>query len=392
MITPDHEPNSANFAVPASAVPLSPGGEWLLTTLGREGWRAKSPLIVAAVLFACGVVAYLHQLRNGLAVTAMTDYFSWGIYIINFVFFIGISMAGSLISAILRLTNANWRHPITRMAEGITVFALIAAALMILVDMGRPDRFFHILRYGRLQSPILWDVFSLTTYLSGSILFLYLPLIPDFAILRDQGVRFAPWRQKLYRWFALGWTGTPEQHRRLDRAMVVMSIVIIPVAVSIHTVTAWLFGMTLRPGWHSTIIGPDFVVGAIYSGVAAVITIMALARWKFRLHDFVTREHFRKLGVLLLVLCAAYAYFTVNEYIGAIYTQEKTERDLVAAIFKGAYAGEFWSMAILGLVVPAILLSLPRTRTVAGVVTASLFANIGMWLKRFIIVFGAQLN
>jgi len=383
---PDLKSGASKLATGSAQAPLSAGGEWLIATLGWEGMHAKGSLAVAAALLAWGAVAYVHQLRQGLAVTAMTDYFSWGVYIINFVFFIGISMAGSLISAILRLTNADWRHPITRMAEGITVFALIAAALMIVVDMGRPDRFFHVLRFGRLQSPILWDVFSLSTYLTGSILFLYLPLIPDLAILRDQGERFAPWRRKLYCWLALGWTGAPEQHWRLNRAVTVMSVAIIPVAVSIHTVTAWLFGMTLRPGWHSTIIGPDFVVGALYSGVAAVISIMALARWKCRLQRFITPEHFRKLGLMLLILCATYAYFTVNEYIGAIYTQEKTERDLVATIFNGTYAGEFWTMAVAGLVVPGILLALPQTRTVPGIVIASVLANIGMWLKRFVIV------
>ncbi len=383
MKTPDQE---VCVAAEASPRGLSPGAQQLMALLDSESGLAKGSLVVAGAILAWGVVAYVHQFRHGLAVTAMNDYFSWGVYIINFVFFIGISMAGSLISAILQLIDAPWRHPITRMAEGITVFALIAAALMIVVDMGRPDRFWHILVYGRLQSPILWDVFSLSSYLAGSVLFLYLPLIPDLALLRDQGARFAPWRRRLYRWLALGWSGTPDQHRRLDRAMKVMSIVIIPVAVSIHTVTAWLFGMTLRPGWHSTIIGPDFVVGALYSGVAAVVTIMALARWKCRLENFVKPEHFRKLGLLLLVLCIGYAYFTVNEYIGAIYTQEKTEHDLVEAIFSGAYAREFWAMAIIGLVVPGIMLALPRTRTIAGIVTASVLVNIGMWLKRYIIV------
>jgi len=378
------EPEPVN--VPASAAPLSPGAESLLATLGQESWSAKATLAIAAALLGLGVVAYVYQLFHGLSVTAMTDYFSWGVYIINFVFFIGISMAGSLISAILRLTNISWRHPITRMAEGITVFALIAAALMIVVDMGRPDRFFHILLYGRMQSPILWDVFALSSYLAGSVLFLYLPLIPDLAILRDQGTRFAPWRRKLYRWLALGWTGSAEQHRRLDRGMKVMSIVIIPVAISIHTVTAWLFGMTLRPGWHSTIIGPDFVAGALYSGVAAVITIMALARWKCRLENYVTPEHFRKLGMLLLVLCVGYAYFTVNEYLGAFYTQVKTERELLQAVFNGPYVIQFGTMVIVGLVVPGILLALPQTRTVRGIVLASVLANIGMWIKRYIIV------
>ncbi len=386
MKKPDCDVYVACATAEASPAVLSPGARQLMAMLDGESGPAKGPFVIAGAIMAWGVVAYVNQLRHGLAVTAMNDYFSWGVYIINFVFFIGISMAGSLISAILRLIDAPWRHPITRMAEGITVFALIAAALMIVVDMGRPDRFFHILLYGRLQSPILWDVFSLSSYLAGSVLFLYLPLIPDLALLRDQGERFAPWRQKLYRWLSLGWSGTPDQHRRLDRAMKVMSIVIIPVAVSIHTVTAWLFGMTLRPGWHSTIIGPDFVVGALYSGVAAVLTIMALARWKCRLENFVKLEHFRKLGMLLLVLCVGYAYFTVNEYIGAIYTQEKTERDLVEAIFSGAYAREFWAMVVIGLVVPGIMLALPRLRTVAGIVTASVLVNIGMWLKRFIIV------
>lgn len=386
MNQPEPTPRTASEAGVAAPTRLSLGAQTIIATLGAESRPALASLVIAAALFLGGGVAYVHQLRHGLSVTAMTDYFSWGVYIINFVFFIGISMAGSLISAVLRLTGAHWRHPITRMAEGITVFALIAAALMIVVDMGRPDRFLHVLWYGRLQSPILWDVFSLSTYLAGSILFLFLPLVPDFALLRDEGARFAPWRQKLYRALALGWTGSPEQHRRLDRAMFVMSIVIIPVAVSIHTVTAWLFGMTLRPGWHSTIIGPDFVVGALYSGVAAVIAIMALARWKCRLEHYVTREHFRKLGLLLLVLCAAYAYFTINEYVGAVYTKEKTERELIEAVFHGSYGVQFWLMVVIGLVVPGVLLALPQTRTLPGIVTASLLANVGMWLKRFIIV------
>lgn len=358
----------------------------ILRTLGPLSRGGRLAMAFVALIFAWGVMAYMYQLRHGLAVTAMTDYFSWGVYIINFVFFIGISMAGSLISAILRLTGADWRRPITRLAEGVTVFALIGAALMILVDMGRPDRFFHVLRYGRLQSPILWDVFSLSTYLAGSVLFLYLPLIPDLAILRDQAERFSPWRRWLYTKLSLGWTGTPEQHHRLERAITVMSIVIIPVAVSIHTVTAWLFGMTLRPGWHSTIIGPDFVVGALYSGIAAVLTVMAYLRRKFHLEACITVEHFKRLGLLLLVLCAAYIYFVVNEYIGAVYTREGAERELVEAIFRGPFAAQFWTMAGVGLVAPFLLLALPWTRTVSGIVTASVLANIGMWLKRYVIV------
>jgi len=377
------ETRTPNATVTAKADSLLETG---LRELGPLSWRGICGLVLLAVIFAVGFAAFIHQLRHGLAVTAMTDYFSWGVYIINFVFFIGISMAGSLISAILRLTGAEWRKPITRMAEGITVFALIVAAFMIVVDMGRPDRFLYTIFYGRVQSPILWDVLSLTSYLAGSVLFLYLPLIPDFAILRDQGARFAPWRQKLYAKLALGWTGTPEQHHRLERVMLVMSIAIIPVAVSIHTVTAWIFGMTLRPGWHSTIIGPDFVVGALYSGIAAVITIMAILRSIYRLENFVTVEHFKKLSWLLLASGVAYAYFMVNEYMGAAYTNEKPEEELVAALFRGTYATQFQVMVGVGLLLPGILLVLPGTRNMGGIITASVLVNIGMWLKRYIIV------
>lgn len=375
-------PDSATAAETATLTLM----EVEVRAIGPLSTRGKWAVAILVLIFAWGFAAFIYQLRCGLAVTAMNDYFSWGVYIINFVFFIGISMAGSLISAILRLTGAEWRKPITRMAEAITVFALIVAAFMIVVDMGRPDRFLYVLRFARVQSPILWDVFSLATYLAGSALYLYLPLIPDFAALREMETRFPPWRRRIYSALSLGWTGTSAQHRRLERAIAVMAVVIIPVAISIHTVTAWLFGMTLRPGWHSTIIGPDFVVGALYSGIAAVITMMAVLRWVYHLETFITVEHFKKLALLLLASCVAYLYFVANEYIGAIYTNEATEKGLLDAIFSGHFSVQFWAMLWLGLVVPGVMLALPWTRNVRGIVIASVLVNIGMWLKRFIIV------
>ena len=357
----------------------------LIGTLGPMSRRLKAALVVLSLIVAAGMIAWSYQLWRGLAVTAMTDYFSWGIYIVDFVFFIGISMAGTLISAILRLSGAEWRRPITRMAEGITVIALVMAAVMIVADMGRPDRLWKVFVYGRFQSPIIWDVLSLTTYLAGSILYLYLPLIPDLAILRDHSATFSRWRRWLYTKLALGWRGTSQQHRTLERAVSIMAIVLLPVAISIHTVTAWLFGTTLRPGWHTTIMGPDFVVGALYSGIAAVLCVMALFRWMFHLERYITLEHFRKLSLLLLVSCFAYMYFVVNEYLGPGYTGG-AEQHVLSSIFSGAYAMEFWSMAVLGLVVPAAILVIPPFRTVKGIVIASLLVNVGMWLKRFVIV------
>jgi Ni/Fe-hydrogenase subunit HybB-like protein len=357
----------------------------MLASLGPPGVAHKSLVIGLVLIVAWAVVAYIHQLHIGLAATAMSDYFSWGVYIVNFVFFIGISMAGSLISAMLRLSNAHWRHPISRLAEAITVFSLMVAGPMIIIDMGRPDRLLHVIEYGRLQSPILWDILSLTSYLAGSFLYLYVPMIPDLAILRDTpGLSW--WRRILYRTLAMRWIGTAEQHRQLDRATSVMAIVILPVAVSIHTVTAWLFGMTLRPGWHSTIIGPDFVVGALYSGVAAVITAIVLFRYFLRLEALIPTDHLQKLAKLMFVFGLAYAYFVVNEHVGAAYTGESAERPLLDKMISGHYAIQFWSMVLVGLLLPLLMLVTPLGRSIRGITTAAVLVNIGMWLKRYIIV------
>ncbi|MCE9583422.1 MAG: polysulfide reductase NrfD, partial [Planctomycetes bacterium] len=214
-------------------------------------------------IMAFGAWAYFTQLRDGLGVTGLNRPIYWGMYIGNFVFFVSVSLAGTLISAILRVIHAEWRRPITRCAEVITVLALLMAVTNIFADMGRPDRLMFVMRYGRAQSPILWDELSINTYLAASSFYLYLPLIPDLAIIRDRKEgRF----KFIYRILALGYTGTPKQVHWLERIIGIMAILIIPIGVSVHTVTAWLFATTVQPVWHSTIYGPFFVVGALYTG------------------------------------------------------------------------------------------------------------------------------
>jgi Ni/Fe-hydrogenase subunit HybB-like protein len=359
----------------------------LIATLQPMTPRQKLWLAFFAAGCALGVVAFIYQCKVGLGATAMTNYFSWGVYIINFVFFIGVSHAGTLVSAILRVTGAEWRRPITRMAEGITVIALCIGAPMVVVDMGRPDRVLYVILHGRLQSPILWDVVSVTTYLTGSLLYLYLPMIPDLAILRDHP-GLTSWRRRLYRFMSIGWTGTPDQWRRLERGISAMAIVIIPVAISVHTVVSWIFGMTLRAGWHSTIFGPYFVVGAIFSGIAALITAMAAFTWYYSPHldRYLTLSVFKKLASLLLAVNLVYIYFTLSEYITMGYPSEGPDRRLLESLFFGQYAYLFWGMAIVGLFIPAILLALPWTRTLKGILTASILINVGMWVKRYVIV------
>jgi molybdopterin-containing oxidoreductase family membrane subunit len=244
-----------------------------------------------------------------------------------------------------------------------------------------------VLIHGRLQSPILWDVVSVTTYFTGSLMYLYIPMIPDLALLRDHP-ELAPWRRRLYRLMSLGWTGTADQWRRLEKSISAMAIVIIPVAISVHTVVSWIFSMTLRAGWHSTIFGPYFVVGAIFSGIAALLTAMAIFVQYFRPHldRYITMDVFKKLASLLLAVNLIYIYFTISEYLTMGYPSEGPDKRLLDSLFVGQYAGQFWFMAVIGLFIPAILLSLPWTRTMAGIVTAAVMINIGMWLKRYVIV------
>ncbi len=353
----------------------------------RPRWSTKGRLLVAALslVVAWGVFAWIHQVRTGLGVTGLNDRVSWGLYITNFVFFIGISHAGTLVSAILRLTGAEWRRPVTRLAEMITVVALAIGASMVVVDMGRPDRLANILRYPHLRSPILWDVLSISTYITGSLIYLFLPLVPDVARLRH-APSVGRLRRRVYSAMSLRWGGTPEQRARLQRAIGIMAIVIVPVAVSVHTVVSWIFGMTLRDGWNSTIFGPYFVVGAIFSGIAGIIVVMAIFRRAYHLEEFITERHFRYLGSLLLVLGLVYAYFTASEYITVGFKLRVGDDALLSALLVGRYAVLFWLFAIGGTIVPILLLSFRRTRTVPWIVTAAVLINAGMWLKRFVII------
>ena len=361
----------------------------LLFTLEPLGSRGRT--WITALLCVCGfaLFAYITQLVNGLRVTGMRDFVSWGVYMTNFVFFIGISHAGTLISAILRVTNAEWRRPITRMAEAITVFALIVGASMVIIDMGRPDRLLNVFRHGRLQSPILWDLCSITTYLTGSFLYLYVAMIPDMSIVaRNAQLRGRPgWLVRFYQALSLGYQNTPEQERRLNRALGAMAVIIIPVAVSVHTVVSWVFGMTLRPGWHSTIFGPYFVIGAIFSGTAAIITAMELFRRAYHLEQYLTLDHFRKLATLLLALTLLYTYFTLSEYLTTWYGGATVEARLLTLLMGGSpYGTAFWFWVLTGLFLPLGLLIMPSKRSLGAIITASILINIGMWLKRYLIL------
>ncbi|MBI2325109.1 MAG: polysulfide reductase NrfD [Chloroflexi bacterium] len=338
-------------------------------------------------VIAVGVFAYVRQVQEGLIVTGMRDRISWGVYIASFVFFIGISHAGTLLSAILRATKARWQLSVTRMAEFITVVALMVGALFPLIDLGRPDRILNVLLYGRWQSPLLWDVFAISTYLTGSTLYLYLPLIPDFALCRDRLGPSAPrWRRALFTVLALGWRGTPAQRRLLDRAITVMMIVIIPVAVSVHTVVSWIFAMSLRVPFNTTIFGPYFVAGAIFSGIAAIIVLMAVLRKLLHLEEWITRTQFVSLGYLMAAFTLIMGYANLNEYVTHGYKMEEGFVFHFDQLMTGPFMWPFWTYVVAGIALPGLLVLNPRTRTIPGITVAAVLVLVTMWIERYLIV------
>ena len=354
---------------------------WPIGRGDRKFWIA---VVVLGALVAAGIYAWVYQIQRGLWVTGLNQKVSWGFYIINCVFFIGMSYGGAMTSAILRLTNAKWRAPLTRLAEATAVAALLVGALYPIIDMGRPDRFVNILLYAQVGSPVVWDVVAISTYLVASLVFLYLPLIPDLATTRDS-LRMSR-LQRIYRILALGWRGTPGQERSLARGIGVMAVLIIPLAVSVHSVLAWLFAVTARSGWHSTIFAPLFVLAAMLSGVAAVILVIAAFRKVYGLQEFITAKHFRYLSYLLVALGAGYLYFMISEYLTEGYLLDQATAPLLESIFIGSYAPAFWGFTTIGLIFPLLLAAVPGRYTIGRACAASGLVIAGMWLKRFLIV------
>lgn len=362
----------------------------LLSPITRTGKKFYFTVTILLCIIALGVFAWIIQIRNGLGVTGLNRPVYWGFYITNFVFFIGISHAGTLISAILRLVHAEWRRAVTRSAEVITVLVLFFGVFNIFTDLGRPDRIYFTIVHAKFRSPLLWDVVSISTYLFCSSIYLFLPLIPDMAILRERFTGTA--RGFIYRILALGWEGTEKQWRVLEKAISFMAVLVIPIAVSVHTVVSYVFAMTIQPMWHSTIFGPYFVTGAIFSGIAALIIAMVIIRKSCHLEGYLKPVHFNNLGLLLLVMSLLWFYFTFTENLTSFYGDEPSHMAVFYAKLTGPYAPFFWTMVFCCLVLPVIILSNRKTRTIKGTMITSLAVIVGMWLERYTIVLPTLVN
>ena len=360
----------------------------IIADLLPQEFSKQGRIWVICLLFiaALGVFAYGSQLYYGLEVTAMRDYASWGIYISNFVFFVAISLVGSLITAVLRLTNVKWSTPLTRIAEIIAVSAITFASLIIIVDMGRPERFYNLFLHGRLQSPIIWDVIVITTYFFISLLLLYFPLLPDLKIMIGFKERNGKWLQKFYEFLGSFWKNKPEQFKITDKAINILAIAIIPVAFSIHTVTSWLFATTYRPGWDSTNFGAYFISGAFLVGAGGVVVAMYIFRKHYNLEKYITDDHFDRMGKVLVLLALLYLYFNFNEFLVPAFKMKKSEEEHLLGLFTGEFAPIFWFAIFTSMFIPIFILLFKKGRRPLPAFIAGILVVVGSWFKRFLIV------
>jgi len=342
------------------------------------------------IAFGACIFAYTIQLRKGLGVTGLRDITSWGMYIANFVFFVATSLVGMLISCVLGLAGAKWVKPIGRIAEIIAVAFAAVAGLVIVSDMGRPDRLPYVFLFGRVQSPILWDVSVVTTYFVLSLLLWFLPMIPDLAIAKTRLANRPVFLVKAYDILSFKWIHHEAQYKILNQAVRILLILVIPTAFAIHTVTSWLFAFTPRAGWDSTIFGPYFVSGAFVSGTAAVIIAMYFFRVNYNLKNYLTADHFEKMGRVLILVSVLYLYFNLNEFFVPGYKMKTQDAIHLKELFTGGHALLFWGVQLCGLVIPVFLMLFRSVRRPTPMLIISTIMLISAWLKRFLIVVPPQ--
>jgi Ni/Fe-hydrogenase subunit HybB-like protein len=352
-------------------------------TPGRGWWLFVGGL--SAVVLA-GVVAWIVQLVRGMGVAGYDDGVYWSVYIADVVTFIGVSYGGAVVSAILRLTGASWRAPLTRLAEGTAVVTVLIGSAFIIPHLGRADRLWELVTQPNMSSPVFWDFVAVMTYMTASVVFFFLPLVPDMAILRQGSPQLGPRRARLYKVVSRGWVGAPEQRRVLAGALGLVSILIIPLAVSVHSVLAWAFALTSPPWWHESIWAPYFVVAALYSGVALVILVLAGFRRGYHLEEFITEQHFVRLGFILATFSATYLYLTFADILPGAYVGEAGP----VAVFEGLLIGRsalwFWLWFVAAGLLPLLLVALPWTRNIWGVIVAAALVVPAMWIKRILMV------
>jgi len=378
-----HEPPSSK---PGSAPPDA--REAALRPFRRPGRGYWLLLAALTAVVALGAAAWIVQIRRGLGVSGFNDHSFWSIDLADVVTLIGVSYGGAVISAVLRLTGASWRAPLSRLAEGTAVVTVLIGGALIFPHLGRPERTWELVTRPNFSSPVFWDFVAISTYTIGSIIFFILPLFPDMAILHRTHRQQIGRRARLYAAVSRGWAGTPRQRSVLSGALGLTAIMIIPLAVSVHSVLSWAFSLVSRPWWHESIWAPYFVVAALYSGVALVILVVAGFRRAYHLERFITERHFVRLGFILAAFAGAYLYLTFADILPDAYVGERDTTAVFQLLLIGRFAPYFWTFVVAAGLLPLLLVAIPRTRTVPGMVTAAAFVVPAMWLKRMIMVTG----
>ena len=354
---------------------------------GRGYW-AVIALLIAGVL--TGAACWAYQIAVGVGVAGMNNPVAWGTYLINFVFWVGIAHSGTLISAILHLFRAGWRNPIARAAETMTVFAVCTAGLFPFIHLGRMWLVYYMIPiptqrtlWPNFQSPLMFDVVAISTYLTVSSLFWYTGMRPDLAIIRD---RATGTRKKIFTVLSLGWTGAHEQWRHYTRAYLFFAALATPLVISVHSVVSWDFALGVIPGWHTTIFAPYFVAGAIHSGLAMVLTLMIPLRKLLKVEKIITMHVLSSVAktIVFTGLIVGFAYTT--EFFIAWYSQNPAEMDIFRYRPTGDYAVGFWIMVICNTVVPLLFLFKKFRTTIGWLMGISILVNIGMWYERYVII------
>jgi Ni/Fe-hydrogenase subunit HybB-like protein len=365
----------------------------VMEAMHTTSWRFWVMAVLLGAVVLVGLFgAWGYMITEGLGVAGVNRPSYWGIFLVNTVFWIGISHAGTFISAILRVFKAEYRRPFTRAAELMTTFGLVQAGFSIFMHMGRVWLAYWLFPYPNqrglwpnFHSPLSWDLLAITTYLLASTMYLFLPLIPDLAMARD---RSKGWRKNIYKALALGFRGTEGEWTHLRNAMNIFAFAIIPVMFSVHTIVSWDFAAATRPGWNSTIFGPYFVVGALHSGMGAVVMVLVVVRATMKnMKYFIRPEHFEAIGKLMLIISMAWAYFFFNDYIVQWYGGDKWTKKLLHWHEAGPLGWMWFLMLAVNMAIPWLVLWNRKWRSTPWVVfVVGLLINVGMYIERYIII------
>jgi len=353
------------------------------------GWVFGLLIALGVMQLLMGAATWL--IIKGVGIWGINIPIGWGFAIINFVWWIGIGHAGTLISAILLLLNQSWRNAINRFAEAMTIFAVMCAGMFPVLHTGRPWLAYWLMPYPntmwlwpQFRSPLVWDVFAVSTYLTISAVFWYIGLIPDFATLRDSSKQ--RWKQLIYGFLALGWRSSARHWQRYEKTALLLAGLSTPLVVSVHTVVSFDFAVSMIPGWHTTIFPPYFVAGAIYSGFAMVLTLMIPVRKFYGLEDIVTMRHLNNMAKLTLATGLIVGYGYILEAFFGYYSADVYEKFMIVNRMTGPYALFYWTLILCNVITPNFLWFKKIRTTPIILWCISIVVNIGMWLERFVIV------